>query len=51
MAVSLGALPEVGKNRGSCSQPTIRLIMGSTVEELEDGLKELKGFVILQEEQ
>jgi hypothetical protein len=34
-------------NRGGCSQPTIGLNKGSPVEELEKGLKELKGFTIL----
>jgi hypothetical protein len=29
---------------GRCSQPTIGLNMGSPMEELEKGLKELKGF-------
>ena len=31
--------------RGGCSQPTIGLSTGSPMEELEKGLKELKGFV------
>jgi hypothetical protein len=30
--------------RSRCSQPTIELIIGSPKEELEKGLKELKGF-------
>jgi hypothetical protein len=34
-----------------CLQPTIRLSTGSTKEELEKGLKELKGFATPQEEQ
>ena len=34
----------VGKYRGGCLQPTIGLSMGSPMEELEKGLKELKGF-------
>jgi hypothetical protein len=34
------------KYRGGCSQATIRLSMGSSVEEFEKGLKELKGFVM-----
>ena len=44
MAVSCEALPEPYKYRDRCSQPTIGLIMGSPMEELEKGLKELKGF-------
>jgi hypothetical protein len=35
---------EPNKYRGGCSQPTIGLNMGSPMEELEKGLKELKGF-------
>jgi len=38
------ALPEHGKYRGECLQPIIELRMGSPLEELEKGLKELKGF-------
>jgi len=34
-----------------CLQPTIELIMGSPLAELEKGLKELKGFATLQEQQ
>jgi hypothetical protein len=37
--------------RGGCSQPTFELVMGSAMEELEKGLKELKGFATPQEEQ
>jgi len=37
-------LPELDKYRGECSQPTIELRIGSPVEELEKGLKELRGF-------
>jgi hypothetical protein len=44
MAVSWEALPKPYKYRIRCSQPTIGLSMGSPVEELEKGLKELKGF-------
>jgi hypothetical protein len=33
------------------SQPTIELIMESPMEELEKGLKELKGFATPKEEQ
>jgi hypothetical protein len=38
------ALSEPGKYRGRCSKPTIGLSTGSPREELEEGLKELKGF-------
>ena len=34
------------KYRGGCSKPTIGLSTGSPVEELEKGLKELKGFAV-----
>ena len=44
IAVSWGAFSEPGKYRGGCLQPTIGLIMGSPMEELDKGLKELKGF-------
>jgi hypothetical protein len=37
--------PELDKYRGGCPQPTIGQSTGSPVEELEKGLKELKGFV------
>jgi hypothetical protein len=43
-AVSWEPLLEPGKYRGGCSQPTIGLSTGSPMEELEKGLKELKGF-------
>jgi hypothetical protein len=43
MAVSQEALPEPNKYRGRCSQPTIGLSVGSLIEELEKGLKELGG--------
>jgi hypothetical protein len=33
-----------GTYRGGCSKTTIGLSMGSPMEELENGLKELKGF-------
>jgi hypothetical protein len=36
-------LPETDKFRGRCSQPTIGLSTGSLMEELEKGLKELRG--------
>ena len=32
------------KYRGRCFQPTIELSTGSLLEELEKGLKELRGF-------
>jgi hypothetical protein len=41
MAVSSEVLSESDKYIGGCSQPTIGLIKGSPVEELEKGLKEL----------
>ena len=48
MAVSREALPEPDKYRGGCSQPTIALNTGSSIgclgEEIEKGLKEIKGF-------
>ena len=37
-------LSEPDKYRGGCSQPTIGLSAGSRMEELEKGLKELRGF-------
>jgi hypothetical protein len=40
----IGALPEPDKYRGRRSQPTIGLSTGSPMEELGEGLKELKGF-------
>jgi hypothetical protein len=46
MAVSWEALPEPDKYIGSCLQPTIGLSTGFPREELEKGLKELKGFAI-----
>jgi hypothetical protein len=36
--------PETDIYKGGCSQPTIELITGSPMEQLEKGLKELKGF-------
>jgi hypothetical protein len=44
IAVSWEYLPEPYKYRGGCSQPTIGLSVGCPTEELEKGLKELKGF-------
>jgi hypothetical protein len=38
------------KYRGGGSQPTIGLRVGSQMEELEKGLKELRGFAALWEE-
>jgi hypothetical protein len=43
IAVSWEALPEPCKYRGGCSLPTIVLRVGSPIEELEKGLKGLKG--------
>jgi hypothetical protein len=37
-------MQEPDKYRGGCSQATIGLSMGSKMEELEKGLKELRGF-------
>jgi hypothetical protein len=42
-------VPDIYRGRGS--QPTIELIMGSPMEELEKELKELKGFATTEEEQ
>jgi hypothetical protein len=42
--LSLDSLCQSLTYRGGCSQPTIELITGSLMEELEKGLKELKGF-------
>ena len=44
IAVSWEALPEPDKSRGRCLQPTVGLCKGSSKEELENRLKELKGF-------
>jgi hypothetical protein len=44
IAVPWEALPEPDKYRGEYLQPAIELSMGSPMEELEKGLKELKGF-------
>ena len=46
IAASWEAVPEAEKYRGGYSEPTIGLIMGSPVEELEKGLKELKGVAV-----
>ena len=44
IAVSWEALPVPDKYRGGCSQPNIALSVGSSIKDLEKGLKELKGF-------
>jgi hypothetical protein len=44
IVVSWETLPEPDKYRGRCYQPTMRQSTGSSVEELEKGLMELKGF-------
>jgi hypothetical protein len=44
LAVSREALPVPDKYRSGCSQPTIGLSTGFPMEEVEKGLKELKGF-------
>ena len=44
IAVSLETLPEPDNYRGRCLQPTIGLRNEFPMEELEKGLKELKGF-------
>jgi hypothetical protein len=51
MAVSWEDLPEPDKYRGRSSQPTIGLNAGSLMEELEKGLKELRGFAAPWREQ
>jgi hypothetical protein len=48
---SYETLPEPYKYMCGCSQPTIGLIVGSLIEELEKGLKKLKGFATPYEEQ
>ena len=37
-------MPEPDKYSGGCLEPSIGLSMGFPMEELEKGLKELKGF-------
>jgi hypothetical protein len=44
IAVFLEALPEPDQYIHGCSQPTIRLSMGTPNAKLVEGLKELKGF-------
>jgi hypothetical protein len=44
MTFSWEALPEPDKYRSECSQPTIGLGSGLLIEELEKGLKKLRGF-------
>ena len=51
MAVSWEALPEPDEYRGRGLQPTVGLSNGSQMEELEKGLKEVKGFATLSERQ
>jgi hypothetical protein len=48
MAVSCEALSEPDKYRGRCSQLTTGLSMVFPLEELEKGLKELRGFSAYQ---
>jgi hypothetical protein len=50
IAVSREALPESDKYRGGFSQPNFGLSTGSPMEELDKGLKELKGFAVPWEE-
>jgi hypothetical protein len=47
IAISWEALPVPDKYRSRCSQPKIGLSIGSPMEELEKGLKELKWFATL----
>ena len=47
MTTSRETLPETDKYRGGCSESTIRQSMGSPMEELEKGLKELRKFAAL----
>jgi hypothetical protein len=42
-------LPVPDKYRGGCSQPTIGLSTLSPMDDLEKGLKEMKGFAIHRE--
>jgi hypothetical protein len=44
-------MPETYKYRSVHSQPTIGLSVGSPVEEIEKGLKEMKGFPTSEEEE
>jgi hypothetical protein len=44
IAVSWEALPDPDLYRGTCSQSTIALSEVSLIEELDKGLKEVKGF-------
>jgi hypothetical protein len=44
IAVSSDDLPVPDKYRDGCSQASIGLSIGSPMEELENGPKELKGF-------
>jgi hypothetical protein len=44
LAVPREAISEPDHYRCGCTQPTIRLSMGTAMEELGEGLKELKQF-------
>ena len=44
MAVLCEALPAADWDRCRCLQPTIGLRLGTPIEELGEGLKELKGM-------
>ena len=44
IAVTREALTEIGKYIGGYLEPSIELTIGSSMEELEKGLEELKGF-------
>jgi hypothetical protein len=46
MAVPWEVLPAPGQYRCRYSQPTTRLSLGMPMEELQEGLKELKGIAI-----
>jgi hypothetical protein len=39
-------MPDPDQYRCICSQPTFRLSTGAQMEELEEGLKELKGLFL-----
>jgi hypothetical protein len=51
IAVSCEALPVSDKYRSGCSQPSIGQSSWSSMKELENVLKELKGFAAPEEEQ
>ena len=46
IAVSCETIPEPIKHKSGCSQSAIGWVTGPPMEELEKGLKELKGFTI-----